>query len=230
MQIMKIGIIVAMRKELELLLPLIENVESKSTDGVTLHCGRIGEHEVAAVQCGIGKVNSTITTMTLIRIFGPELVINTGVAGGADASMHPLDLFVAEAATYHDVWCGEGTHYGAADGFDVYLRAWQPLVEAARRTLEGPAVRYGLICSGDKFISTASEVAEIKSHFPEVLAVDMESGSIAQTCVAMGVPFNILRVISDTPGEADNISQYKNFWGDAPQETFRALRMLLKEF
>lgn len=225
---MKIGIIVAMQKELKLLLPLIQDINKQERDGIEFHHGWIGSHEVTVAECGIGKVNAALTTMSLIELFKPELVINSGVAGGADASMHVLDLLVAEGVAYHDVWCGPGTEYGAASGFDVIMRPWPKLIEAARKELTGEKVRYGLICSGDKFISQVEEVREIKSHFPEALAVDMESAAIAQTCSRFGVPFNILRVISDTPGEAENISQYENFWGDAPKETFAALVTLLK--
>lgn len=224
---MKIGIIVAMQKELRLLLEVLGEAERKNINGVTFHIGRIGEHEVFVAQCGIGKVNAAITTISLIRSFEPELVINTGVAGGADKSMHVLDLLVADGVAYHDVWCGPGTEYGEASGFDLIMKPSSNLIDKAHGLLTESNVRYGLICSGDKFISKAEEVAEIKGHFPEALAVDMESAAIAQTCIALGVPFNIIRVISDTPGEAENISQYENFWTDAPKETFAALVRLL---
>lgn len=225
---MKIGIIVAMQKELKLLLPLIQDIKEQMRDGIAFHHGKIGTHEVTLAECGIGKVNAALTTVTLIKGYGPELVINSGVAGGADKSMHILDLLVAEGVAYHDVWCGPGTEYGAASGFDVIMKPWPELVEKAHEVLSGDKIRYGLICSGDKFISQVEEVREIKSHFPTALAVDMESAAIAQTCFRFGVPFNILRVISDTPGEAENISQYENFWGDAPKETFGALVSLLE--
>ena len=93
----------------------------------------------------------------------------------------------------------------------------------------GEKTRFGLICSGDKFICKESEVKEIKSHFPEALAVDMVSAAIAQVCSLHDIPFNILRVISDTPGQEENISQYENFWSDAPKETFSALTSILNE-
>lgn len=226
---MIIGIIVAMKKELDLLLPLIEQSQAPAEDnGFTFYTGSIGKHGVVVMQCGIGKVNSALGAMTLIDNFHPQCVINTGVAGGADASMHVLDLLVATGVAYHDVWCGPGTEYGAASGFDVIMNPGHKILEIAHSLPSLASARYGLICSGDKFISQASEVAEIKSHFPDALAVDMESASIAQVCVMKRVPFNILRVISDTPGQEDNISQYANFWTDAPHETFSALCSILK--
>lgn len=218
-----------MRKELDLLLPLLEGKQEKrSINGYNFYSGRIGSHDVVAMQCGIGKVNAAVGTLSLIDCYRPDLVVNTGVAGGTDASMHVLDLLVAEAVSYHDVWCGPETEYGAAAGLGVFMETCCPVVEKCKELFkENKAVKYGLLCSGDKFISTVEEVRMIKSHFPAALATDMESGAIAQVCILRGVPFNVFRVISDTPGQEENISQYENFWSDAPAETFRALRELL---
>ena len=91
------------------------------------------------------------------------------------------------------------------------------------------SIKKGLICSGDKFITKAEEVAEIKSHFPDVKAIDMESAPIAQTCMLNGVDFAIVRVVSDTPGEGENVSQYQDFWQKAPQKTFAVVNRLLSE-
>lgn len=227
---MTIGIIVAMRKELDLLLPLLEGERSaKGVNGYEFHRGRIGKHEIVAMQCGIGKVNAAMGTLTMIDRYEPELIINTGVAGGTDASMHVLDMLVAESVSYHDVWCGPETEYGAASGLDVEMTAFRPVVDECRRIFgANKAVHYGLLCSGDRFICTEEEVRNIKSHFPDALATDMEAGAIAQVCTLRGIPFNVLRVISDTPGQEENISQYENFWSDAPAETFKALSDLLK--
>ncbi|MDE7160622.1 MAG: 5'-methylthioadenosine/adenosylhomocysteine nucleosidase [Muribaculaceae bacterium] len=224
---MKIGILAAMQKELALLLPLLEGRKEESVDGLALHTGRIGGHEVAMMQCGIGKVNSALNTYRLIHAFSPELIINSGVAGGADKSMKIGTVLVAEYAAYHDVWCGPGTETGAADGMSVFLPAAEDVVATARRVLPEDGVRYGLICSGDRFISTAAEVRAIKKSFPSALACDMESASIAQVSLGCGVPFSIVRVVSDTPGEGENIEQYKDFWTEAPRKTFEVVKRII---
>lgn len=224
---MKIGIIVAMQKELKLLLPLIEDQKEIERHGRVMTEGRIGSHQVALMQCGIGKVNAGVATSDLIDSFQPDLILNSGVAGGAKAGMHPLDVVMATGVAYHDVWCGPETAYGAAAGLAPVLLPDRRLVDLLMKHTENPKVKYGLICSGDKFISKAEEVAEIRAAFPDCMAVDMESGAMAQVATMRGVPFNVLRVISDTPGEADNIAQYEHFWEDAPRESFTLLRSLL---
>ena len=224
---MKIGLLAAMDKEVALLLPLLENKKEVEFDGRNAYIGRIGANEVCVMKCGIGKVNSALNAYRLIEGFHPDLVINSGVAGGADASMHVGSLLVATETAYHDVWCGPGTEWGQIDGMPRRLAMDRSLVERCRTLPELEGVRYGLICSGDRFISKVEEVDFIKSEFPDALACDMESASIAQACLDKNVPFAVVRVVSDTPGQADNISQYKDFWTSAPEKTFHAVRSII---
>lgn len=226
---MKIAIIVAMEKELALLLPLIMDKKTRSIDGKEVNEGRLGNHDVVVVLCGIGKVNAALSTYALIRAECPDMVINTGVCGGADIKTGICDVLVADEVAYHDVWCGPETEYGAACGLPARMECDRRTVEKAREVLTGGKVHFGLLCSGDKFICKPEEVVEIKVHFPDALGVDMESGAIAQTCLREGVPFVIVRAISDTPGSGHNIEQYEGFWENAPQSTFHTLLRLLEQ-
>jgi len=225
---MKILILAAMDKEKELLLLILDGAQRYESAGLEYHMGKVGGHDVAVAKCGIGKVNSALRCHILIEEIHPDMVINSGVAGGADASMKIGSVLVADRVAYHDVWCGPGTDYGAADGLPQIMEPDSMLIATAKSRLSGNDVRYGLICSGDKFISKGEEVAEIKSHFPEALACDMESASIAQTCILHGIPFGIVRVVSDTPGQGENISQYKNFWSEAPAKTFHTVETIIE--
>ncbi len=226
---MKIAILAAMGKELKLILNQMPDAEKFEIGGVTYHRGMIGGNEVIAGQCGIGKVNSALNTYRLIDALHPDLVINSGVAGGVGGRLGIGDVLIADRVAYHDVWCGPGTEPGAADGYPQFLLPSNVvLAKASELFANREDVHQGLICSGDKFISKAEEVAEIHANFPEAVAVDMESASIGQTCTMMGVPFAIVRVMSDTPGEAENISQYEGFWDKAPERTFTCVRALIE--
>lgn len=90
------------------------------------------------------------------------------------------------------------------------------------------AIFGGLICTGDKFITDRKELNEIKSNFPEGLAVDMESAAIAQVCHLYNVPFISFRIISDTPGADKHFEQYQNFWGEMADRSFRITETFLK--
>lgn len=219
---MKIAIIVAMRKELDLLIPLINQTSTVSVNGFEFHLGTLGRADVVVMQCGIGKVNAAVGTLTLIENFHPGAIINTGVAGGTGGGAAILDVVIADRIAYHDVWCGPGTTPGQAAGCPAYFEC--PIDPAK---LDIPGTRRGLIASGDIFVSEVETVRHILELYPDAIAVDMESAAIAQVCHIKGVPFVCIRVISDTPGAADNISQYQNFWDDAPQHTFSALQHVI---
>ena len=222
---MKIGIIVAMHKELELLLPLLQNSEESRMGGCEFYRGKVGRHDVIAMQCGIGKVNAAIGTLTLVNSFLPDFVINSGVAGGADQSISVMDVVAGARVAYHDVWCGPESELGQVQGLPLYFEGAQRLLDLVPNR-EG--IHKGLICSGDQFIDTLDAVSRIKGNFPEALAVDMESGAIAQVCHLNKVPFLALRVISDSPGAShDNTRQYLDFWTDAPQETFNLVKDII---
>ena len=225
---MKIGIIVAMSKELGLLLPLIENRTETTVLGYTIHSGNIGPNQVTAMQSGIGKVNAAIATNLLIDVVTPDLIINTGVAGGT-GRVGILDVVIGERVAYHDVWCGPGTEEGDAAGCPRFFIAPKEILSLpALAPREG--VMHGLICSGDRFIASPAEVERIRSIYPDVAALDMENAAIAHVCYLRNVPFISLRVMSDTPGDNDNnIAQYENFWQDAPAHTFTLLKSILSE-
>ena len=85
----------------------------------------------------------------------------------------------------------------------------------------------GLICSGDKFITNRAEMETIKTQFPKGLAVDMESGAIAQVCYLYGIPFISFRIISDTPFADGHWAQYKGFWDTLADRSFGVIRTFL---
>ena len=225
---MKIALISAMEKERSLIRPMITNHKNEEIRGLQVETGNIGDHEVVLVKCGIGKVNAAVITYKIITFYHPDLVINTGVAGGASLNTRVGDILVADFVAYHDVWCGPGTNPGVADGMDVFMKCDRNVIDLAYKIHEGKRLQVGLICSGDQFISEAEEVRTIQKLFPEVLAVDMESAAIAHVCCLEDTRFNIIRVISDTPGSGSNIDQYKNFWTEAPEKIFELVEAILE--
>lgn len=222
---MTIGIIVAMGKELALLTPMLGGHETVTINGQQFHTGTLGQHQVVAMQCGIGKVNAAIGALTLIREFHPALIINTGVAGGADGSVMVMDVVAGAQVAYHDVWCGPESTLGAVQGLPLYYEGDAQLLSLLPHSTQ---VKQGLIASGDQFIDSLERVEAIKQNFPHALAVDMESAAIAQVCYLNKTRFLSLRIISDSPGASrDNTKQYNDFWDEAPRESFALVKELI---
>ncbi|MFI3283428.1 MAG: 5'-methylthioadenosine/S-adenosylhomocysteine nucleosidase, partial [Rikenellaceae bacterium] len=127
-------------------------------------------------------------------------------------------------------WCGDGNEWGQVQGLPPRFESDCRLYEIAKGShVEGITVHGGVVCSGDRFITSRVELDAIKQQIPEVLSTDMESNSIAQVCHIYGVPFVSVRVISDTPGAEDHASQYENFWGEVPKTSFEVLRQIIEQ-
>ena len=194
--------------------------------------GRIGGNEVVLGETGIGKVNAAVGAAELIREFRPDCLVSTGAAGGIDASLRVMDIVVGTEVVYHDVDCGPGNAHGQMQGLPPRFATDPRLLAAARDAAERVAdearVTFGLICSGDQFISDRAALDAIKTAFPDGLAVEMESGALAQTCHLFGLPFLGFRVVSDTPGVEGHVQQYNDFWGTVADRSFAVARAFLE--
>lgn len=225
---MKIGIIAAMSSEYKQVAQLLED-KKEYTEGMYEYTeGKIKNNTVILTKCGIGKVNAAVGAVELIRTFQPDCIISTGVAGGIDKCLKVMDVVASAQIVYHDVWCGEGNAYGQIQGMPTFFEGNKTLFECAISLDTETPIHGGLICSGDKFITDREELDVIKGNFPEGLAVDMESGSIAQVCYIYKVPFISFRIISDTPGAENHWEQYTNFWGEMADRSFGVTKAFLE--
>lgn len=194
-------------------------------------CGFLGNNEIVLSQCGIGKVNAAVGTMALINQHKPDCIISTGLAGGIDNSLAVGNVLVADNAVYHDVWCGAGNDYGQVQGLPTFFPADSRLLNHADAIAQDQSYqcRKGLICTGDKFITDAQQLAAIKSNFSDGFACDMESAAIAHVCYLMNMPFMSVRVISDTPGNTDNHQmQWEDFLATMSAQSFRWVKHFLQ--
>lgn len=224
---MKIGIICAMDEEIRVLVKSLEEAEKQTRHGLVFHTGNIGRHEVVLVQSGIGKVMSALSVGFLVDVFAVDAIINTGSAGAIDSSLKIGDVVVADRLAYHDV---DVTAFGYAFGQmaqqPLYFESSKYFISELKKVLDNPKI--GLITSSDSFISNPTKIVEIKSHFPEDLAVEMEGASIAQAATALGKPFVIIRAISDTADHDANV-KFDEFIIDAGQKSALTLIHLLEK-
>lgn len=205
---MKIGIIGAMDIEVQLLRDSLQNRKDTTIHHFTFHEGKIGQHEVVVLLSGIGKVSAAVATTLMIDHYKPDLLINTGTAGGLkDTKVY--DIILATEVRHHDVDV-------TAFGYEIGQQAKMPpayladenWLKIAQKHCEKYTnqLRTGVVVSGDSFISDESRRQWIEEKFLTALAVEMEASAIAQTAYIMGVPFLMLRAISDNAGEGDTVS------------------------
>lgn len=212
---MKIGIIVAMDKELRQLQQLF--------------C----QDNVRVEKCGIGKVNAALGAQRMINEFRPDVIISSGCAGGNGDDINIQDVIVGSEVTYHDVYCGkaidETTVYGQVQGLPVRYTPNPYLLEKAFNLQTSSInLHQGLIVTGDWFVDTKEKMRSIIDKFPEAKAVDMESCAIAQTCYINQVPFISFRVISDIPLRDTDASQYHDFWNTIADNSFQITKTFVE--
>jgi adenosylhomocysteine nucleosidase len=212
---MKIGIIVAMDKELHQLQELFN-------DG-----------NVRVEKCGIGKVNAALGAQRMINEFHPDCIISSGCAGGHGDDINIQDVIVSSELCYHDVYCGRAiddtTIYGQVQGLPARYQADPYLLQKSLELqLDGIALHSGLIVTGDWFVDSKEKMREIIGHFPEAKAVDMESCAIAQTCYINKVPFISFRIISDLPLRDTDASQYHDFWSHVAERSFQVTKTFVE--
>lgn len=225
---MKIGIIVAMDKEFAQLKALFSESKTEKLRGKNFVIGNMDSNEIIMQQCGIGKVNSAVGAVEMIDCYQPDLIISTGVAGGADAGMTPLDVVVGTSYAYHDLYCGNDVEYGQLPGLPAQFHTPQELTDKALSIDADVNIYSGMIVSGDWFVDSQEKMRDILSHFPDAKGVDMESCSIAHTCHLYGVPFISFRIISDVPLKDAKASQYFDFWERMANGSFEVTRKFLE--
>ena len=224
---MRIGIIVAMNKELQQLLQLMEKPLECFQKGQSFWIGQIGDSSLILTKSGIGKVNAAYGAINLIDNFRPDVVISTGCAGGASTELEIRDVVVSTQICYHDVWCGQPNELGQIQGLPAKYEADANLIEIAKQLKCSARIVPGLIVSGDWFVDNVEKMKDIVAAFPDAMAVDMESAALAQICHLYKMPFLSFRVISDIPLKPNNEIDYNNFWSEVADESFGMAKELV---
>ncbi|MDD5052706.1 MAG: 5'-methylthioadenosine/adenosylhomocysteine nucleosidase [Sulfuricurvum sp.] len=202
---MKIAIMGAMREEIT---PILEEVGSYSTFE---HAGNIfyecsyGEHDLVIAYSKIGKVFSAITASVMCERFGAEVLLFSGVAGGISKELKIGDLIMASALCQHDVdIVAFGHPYGFIPEGVIMTETNDELRALAAEVAVdmGIDLYEGIIATGDQFVASAERKAWIETTF-HADALEMEGASVACVCHNFGIPFFVLRAISDSAdGEA----------------------------
>ncbi len=200
-----IGIIGAMAEELEQLLGALSEQETVRRGAYKLHRGILEGKSVLIAQCGVGKVNAAALAQ-IFALEGVSHVIFTGVAGGVAPGLKVGDIVVSRDALQHDADVralgyalgevpGEPLSWPADEGLQAAaLAAAEALSEVVSAEVK---VVSGRILSGDQFIADPNKVTFLFKTFGGACA-EMEGAAVAQVCSRAGVPFVIVRSISDT--------------------------------
>lgn len=209
-----IGIIGAMASEVELLTAALTEAQTQTIAGVTFYHGTLEGQDVVIAQCGIGKVCAAICAQAMADCYKVGALINTGVAGGLHHSLAVGDIVIGTDAVQHDF---DMTAFGYVKGYMGGSDGKEPTVfhadpkliasfkEVAAQVLTDSKFIEGTIASGDVFVDDSALKKSLIEQF-DAAAAEMEGAAIAQVAAANGIPFIIIRSISDLAEHEANVS------------------------
>ncbi|MDR1956592.1 MAG: 5'-methylthioadenosine/S-adenosylhomocysteine nucleosidase [Treponema sp.] len=206
-----IGIIGAMEDEVVLLRSALGNPHSKTIGDFVFFTGELAGKPVVLLRSGVGKVNAAVGCALLITTYQPDVVINTGSAGGIDPDLRFGDAVISDGLVYHDVDLTPFNYApGQLPGMPAVFPVAEELITRAEQAVEelkqegtlpsGFNHVRGLIGSGDVFMHDPDRIAAVRSLFPDMKAVEMEGAAVAQSCFLFKVPFLVIRALSDIAG------------------------------
>ena len=226
-----VGIIAAMNIEAENLISAMKKPHREKIGALEFVTGNINSEDCVVAVCGVGKVNAAVCTQTMILTYRPSRIINTGVAGGTDPRVNIGDIVLASRLVQHDMdTTAVGDEPGLLSlpgGSRVYIETDRALLSRLEDICADMNQTYitGTVATGDQFISGMEKRLSIGGKFG-ALACEMEGGAVAQTCYLSGVPFAVLRCISDGISDGSDLMEYTEF---APMAAGKSAA-ILREF
>lgn len=207
---MKIAVIGAMEQEVELLRGALQNVTTEAIANSEYTVGTYEGKEVVLLKSGIGKVNAAMSTTILLEKYQPDVVINTGSAGGFDPELSVGSIVISDEVRHHDVdVTAFGYEIGQMAGMPAAYKSDEKLMAIAKEAVEEVGehqAAVGLICSGDVFMADPVRVEAVREQFPTMKACEMEAAGVAQVCYQFGTPFVVIRALSDIAGKQSDVS------------------------
>lgn len=227
-----VGIIGAMEQEVARLKEVMENVSITTRAGMDFYEGVLEGKKVVVVQSGIGKVNAGMCTQILADLFQVEAVINTGIAGSLNNDINIGDIVLSTDVLHHDM---DATGFGYPKGQIPQMKEFSFQADECLRKIAhdvceevNPEIRVfeGRIASGDQFVFDQGVKDNIVKEF-SAYAVEMEGAAIGQAAALNGIPFLIIRAISDKADNSANMD-YPAFEKLAIEHSVRLTQGMLK--
>lgn len=231
---MKLGIIGAMDVEVATLKEKMTAKTEKTVAGAVYCEGVLEGLPAVVVQCGVGKVNAALCVQALCDCFGVTHVVNTGVAGSLDAKLDIGDFVISRDAIYHDFDCqviNPNYTVGQVPGLPVRaFPADNMLVDlafsSADRVCPGHAY-VGTVASGDQFVCQNAHKQTIVAN-TGAMCTEMEGAAIAHGAWRNGIPFVVIRAISDK-ADASAEMDYPTFEAIAAERCAQVTLIMAKE-
>ena len=194
---MKIGIVTAIERELQIFLDAVSNITEEYINDSVIYHAELHNHGVFVIQSGCGEIDAAAATQLLITHTGCSIVINFGVAGAIVPGLNVNDLFLADKV------CHYGFDISPIDPvkkhqYPEYADEFIPLDMELQYHVKTsyPDIQTVSVASGDRFIDKLEDKQELASLGCQIC--DMELAAIARICLKNRVKCMSIKCISDT--------------------------------
>lgn len=247
---MTVGVICAIPQEWAHLRSALSGARREQVAQVTFDTGELDAQRVVLAAAGMGKVNTGLVATLLADRFRCHTIVFTGVAGGLDPLLHIGDIVIADRVVQHDFGVIENERLAPYQpGHVPFINATErfgypvepKLFDRVKRRLDGftlpvlppaaggtgtpPRISYGTVLTGDQYLHCASTRDRLHDDFGG-LAIEMEGGALAQVCEAFGIPWLVIRALSDLAG-TDSGTDFNQFVQQVAISSARVLLRLL---
>lgn len=224
-----IGIICAMVQETEAILALCSNISEKTIANRQFYEAELAEKKVVICRSGVAKGNAVLTTTLLLEHFPIEKVLNIGVAGGLKADQNISDLVISSAVVQHDY---DTSPLDGEEGIGLKFESDPHLISIAQDVANSMewVSHTGVVASGDQFIATHAQIDRILKYFPDANCAEMEAGGIAQVASNYGVPFVVIRALSDVAVVEGNEVDFMDFVVKASQASAKFCEKCVRKY
>ena len=234
-----IGIIGAMDEEVAKVKEEMTDVTITTVAGMDFYEGKLSGRDAVVVRSGIGKVNAGMCSQILADRFGVSAIINTGIAGSLRNEINIGDIVLSTDAVQHDMDAsGFGYQKGQIPRVDTFaFQADEKLLELAmecnKRVNPDIQAFKGRVVSGDQFIQEITKHRnsphisdkDKKKWLIETFGAsctEMEGAAIAQAAYLNGIPYLVIRAISDKADDSAGMD-YAVFEEQAIKHSVRLL-------
>lgn len=219
-----IGIMGAMPEEINEIVQLLTDRKEQTHGQRTYYTGNLQGIKTVVVFSRWGKVAAATMATNLILNFGITELLFIGVAGAIHPELSVGDIVVADRLVQHDmdarplmarheipllgkIWfetdrqLSSVAQQAIASLLNGKLQQNIPAEILQEFGIQQPKLWCGAIASGDQFFAQQAQRDELHQRLPEVLCVEMEGAAVAQVCYEYGLPFVVVRTISDGSNE-----------------------------
>lgn len=221
---MTIGLICAIPQELAHLRTALSDAQTEEVAHAGFDTGQLDERQVVLAGAGMGKVNTALVATLLADRFHCRAIVFTGVAGGLDPELHIGGIVIADRVVQHDAGVIENERLrtyqaGHVPFINPTERLGYPVdphvMDRVKHSLEAftlpalsraagghqqpPRIVYGTILSGDQYLH-CEVTRDVLQRDLGGLAIEMEGGALAQVCESFGIPWLVIRALSDLAG------------------------------